>query len=96
MFFDSFPEGMMIVKGSDSSAEFIEQCKFFCKRNCVDNSIKSHRRIKIYQGYINKNYEHLNMTFRFYGGLDADSQIIIEDYIPEKKYDAVLVLRNNN
>lgn len=96
MFFDSFPRAIMIVKGSDSAPHFIEQCKLMCQRKCEDICLKSHRRIKIYQGYVDKNYEILSITFKFYGGVDLESQIIIEDYVLGRRYDAVLLSRNIN
>lgn len=93
MFFESFLGSMMIVKGSDSSADFIEKCKLTCNRKCIDNCKKSHRRINVYQGFVNKNFDDLKNTFNFYGGIESDIQITIEDYIINKRYDVVLVTK---
>ncbi len=65
-----------------------------CVRRCGDNCKKSHRRINIYSGYVNKNFDTLGKEFVFYGGLnDADNKIVTQEYVPGEKYDAVLVLR---
>jgi len=92
-FFDSFPNSMMIVKGSDSSPSFIQRCKLTCNRNCIDRCKKSHRRINVYLGYVNKNFNELIKRFTFYGGIENSEQIKIENYVPGKKYDAVLVYK---
>lgn len=96
LFFSSFPDSMMIVRGSDSTSDFIEKCKSNCIRNCSDACKKAHRRIKLYCGYVNKNYNILKHDFIFYGGIDrGENHILIEDYIPEKEYQAVFVTKKN-
>jgi len=96
LFFQSYPNSMMIVKGSDSSPQFIEKCKLACRRKCAADCKKSHRRIKVYCGYINRNYHDLRRDFTFYGGIDTGgNHIVIEDYIVGKKYDAVFVTIEN-
>lgn len=96
LFFNSFPDSMMIVRGSDSTSSFIEKCREACIRSCLDTCRKSHRRINIYCGYVNKNFDVLKHDFNFYGGVDrGDSHILIEDYDIRKKYQAVFVTKKN-
>ncbi|WP_316812884.1 DUF6934 family protein [Pedobacter heparinus] len=97
MFFESFPDAVISVRGSDSSSSFIESCKLNCKRNCDDDVCKkSNRRINIYTGYVNKRFEELIKDFTFYGGIELDDTgPLVEDYIPGKKYNSVMVVKNN-
>ncbi|TKC62454.1 hypothetical protein FBD94_09565 [Pedobacter hiemivivus] len=96
LFFDSFPGSIMFVQGSDSSKKFIDKCKMDCRRTCIDFCKKSHRRINVYRGYINKNYDALQNDFTFYGGKkNTDDETIMEEYIQNKKYDSIFVTKNN-
>lgn len=90
-FFETLPEAMLMVRGSDSSAEFEPGCRKNCKRNCTDKCEKLNRRIRIYRDYVNKNFDLLNEDYIFYGGLDVDGQEGIEDYVPARDYKAVFL-----
>jgi hypothetical protein len=94
-FFDHYQDAIMIVQGSDSKPEFINNCKIGCKRRCPETECKnSHRRINIYRSYLDKNYDALIQDYIFYGGqISADNQIVIENYQKGKKYDSVLLLK---
>ena len=93
-FFASVTDAMLIVQGSDSTANFITECRATCIRKCDEYCKKSNRRINIYSGYVNKNFDALGKEFVFYGGLnDTDNKIITKDYVLGEKYDAVLVLK---
>jgi hypothetical protein len=86
----------MFIQGSDSTPGFIAKCKLTCKKTCVSFCRKSHRRINVYSGYVNKNYASLQNDFIFYGGIkNTDGEIIMEKYICYKKYDSVFVIKNN-
>lgn len=94
LFFESMPDAMLIVQGSDSTAEFSYKCRMTCVRRCDDKCKKSHRRIHIYSGYVNKNFDELGKEFTFYGGINGtDNKIVTKEYVPGEKYDAVLVLK---
>lgn len=94
LFFESFSHSIMIVRGSDSSNKYEEDCRINCKRNCSGNCRKANRRIKIYCNYVNKNFEELDREYSFYGGfINDENKIVIENYVREKKYKAVLVLK---
>jgi len=96
MFFEAYPNDMMIVQGSDSAVKFSEKCRQTCKRKCIDVCKKAHRRIGVYREYVNRNFDELNKEYKFYGGiLSVDNKIIIEDYIEGKTYQSVLVIKNN-
>lgn len=96
MFFENYPNHMMIVWGSDSTEKFIDRCKEICDKKCIDFCKKADRRINLYSKYVNKNFEELNKEYKFYGGvLNAENKIVVEEYVPNKKYKSVLVIKNN-
>ena len=93
-FFENYTNSILIVQGSDSSRDFIEQCKQTCKKGCGEKCKKSNRRINIYKNFVNKNYEQLILDYQFIGGLkDSNNQIVLEEYIKYKDYDSVLLLK---
>jgi hypothetical protein len=95
LFFDFFSDSIMFVQGSDSSKDFIDKCKKNCRRACVNFCKKSDRRINIYRGYVNKNFEGLKNDFIFYGGnTSVDGEIVMEEYVRYEKYDSVFVVKN--
>ena len=90
-FFQSFPEAMLMVQGSDSSAEFEARCREDCRRNCADVCKKRNRRIHVYRDYVNRNFDALKEEYIFYGGLDLEGVISVEDYQPYRDYGAVFL-----
>ena len=58
-FFENYTNSILIVQGSDSSQQFIQQCKETCTKSCGEKCKKSNRRINIYKHFVNKNYEQL-------------------------------------
>lgn len=94
-FFDNYPDAMMAVQGSDSKPEYLEKCRLTCKKKCIEGECRnSHWRINIYQSYVDKNYDALEVEYKFYGGKrGADNQIVIDDYEKGKRYDTVLLFR---
>jgi hypothetical protein len=95
LFFESFPQSAMIIQGSDSHHDFYKYCKETCKKKCDTICKNQHRRINAYSQYINKNYDELIRKYKFYGGIKFAKKVVIEDFVREKKYDAVLVTKNN-
>lgn len=94
-FFNKFPKSVIIVQGSDSTEDFYDNCRPTCKKSCVDSCKNQHRRINAYSSYVNKNYDQLAEAYRFFGGTKTHKGVAVEDFIREKKYDAVLVIKNN-
>ena len=92
-FFETFPNDKIIVQGSDGTEEFLNQCKQDCKKNCKDDHCrKFNQRLKIYKGYVDKNYDDLIKEYRFYGGFrDEFQNSYLEDYIKNKNYFSVVV-----
>lgn len=90
-FFDSVPNAMLIVQGSDSTPEFEALCRDSCRRHCEGNCKRRGRRINIYRAYLNKNFPLLDKRFVFYGGLDAGGKRVVEAYEPDKAYGAVFL-----
>jgi hypothetical protein len=94
--FEFVPDAVLFVQGSDSKPEFMAQCRTTCSRKCGGMSCKkSHRRINIYRGFVDKNYESLAKEYSFLGGEDLGNQNLIEPYQKHKKYNAVWVMRKN-
>lgn len=92
-FFNVHPNEAIMVTGSDSTKDYIDNCLLTCRKKCAEahECKNQHRRINIYRGYVNKNFENLCKDYTFYGGLGS----IIEDYIPQKDYDSVFIIKNN-
>jgi hypothetical protein len=97
-FFVNYLDAMMAVQGSDSKPEYLEKCRLTCKKKCIEGRCRSsHRRINIYQSYVDKNYDTFELEYQFYGGKrNTDTHIVIEDYAKGKKYDSVLLLRKES
>lgn len=87
-FFQSYKHVMLMVRGSDSTREFQNNCHLSCKRNCsVTECKKAHRRINIYRKYIDKNFDDLIKEYEFFGDMgNNENQILTEKYIKGKNY----------
>ena len=95
-FFENYTNSILIVQGSDSSQQFIQQCKETCTKSCGEKCKKSNRRINIYKHFVNKNYEQLIVDYHIIGGMkDENNQIYLEEYVKYKDYDSVLLLKIN-
>jgi hypothetical protein len=95
VFFEAFPNSTILVQGSDSDHDFHENCRQTCKKKCEDLCKNQHRRINAYSNFVNKYYDALVKDYRFYGGVRTPKGVVIEDFVRAKKYDAVLVNKNN-
>lgn len=95
VFFKTFPHSVMMVQGSDSDHNFYQNCKPTCKKACEDTCKNQHRRIKAYSNFVNKNYVELAKEYKFFGGIRTPNGVAIEEFVREKKYDAVLLTKNN-
>ena len=87
-FFQTYEDAMLMVRGSDSTQKFQDNCHVTCKRKCSPAICrKGHRRISIYRNYIDKNFDELAMEYEFFGDLSNDeNQILTEEYVKGKKY----------
>jgi hypothetical protein len=93
VFFGHFPAALMVVRGSDSKPDFVEQCRLDCTRRCFGSDCrKGDRRINIYRRYVDQNFEKLSADYTFYGGQkNIENETIIQPYAVGEKYDAVFV-----
>ena len=93
-FFEMFPNEIIMISGSDSKPEFIEKCRKDCKKSCKEECKNAGRRIGVYRGYVNKNFDVLSTDFVFYGGnpspVDQQSTLL-EPYMVNKKYNSVCI-----
>jgi hypothetical protein len=95
--FTIYEDGVIMVSGSDSKPAFIENCKRTCVRKCdKTNCRKAHRRIGIYQSFVNKHYESLNQDFAFHGTNGLEEHSPTEPYEKGKKYKGVIVEKRLN
>ncbi len=97
IFFENFGDEILMVQGSDGRPAFAEKCKLECKKKCVDECKNYNRRINIYRGYVDKNYNDLSADYQFLGGIkNEEQQTILETYERCKKYDSVFLFRKNH
>lgn len=93
IFFEKFPQSIVMVQGSDSSHDFYDNCKPTCIKKCIDTCRNQHRRINAYSSFVNKNYDELIKNYDFFGGLKTLEGVAIESFVRRKRYDAVLVIK---
>lgn len=93
IFFEKHTNDYLIVNGSDGHKDFISGCIPKCEKRCTTECKKFNRRINVYRGYIDKNYETLCTDYQFFGGnKDHLGNPLFEGYERYKKYDSVLLL----
>lgn len=57
IFFHVRKNSMVMVQGSDSMPEFIQQCRESCEKTCAPNLCrKAGQRIRIYRGFVDKHF----------------------------------------
>jgi hypothetical protein len=94
MFFESFGDAAIIVRGSDSTDEFEAICREVCeKKSCEEKCRKRHQRIRTYCAYVSREYDTLIKEYDFFGGLDSENGTVIERFIKNKKYEFVLLIK---
>jgi hypothetical protein len=94
-FFKTHKNKILMIEGSDSTAEFAKKCKLTCKKQCRDvQSCKNkNRRINLYRAYLNKNYSDLIVEYGFLGGTNIAGQLQLENYVQWKNYEAIFVYK---
>lgn len=93
IFFEYFKKEALLVQGSDGRPDFIETCRKTCIKNCKDGCKKYNRRIKIYIGFIEKNYEKLVINYQFWGIFqNLFQESVLEPYQRGKNYHSILLL----
>jgi hypothetical protein len=63
MFFAINEDAVIIVSGSDSHDDFINDCLPTCKKKCVEHCKNYQKRIKTYRYYVDKNVEDLSVDY---------------------------------
>lgn len=92
LFFQKFPEVVIMVSGSDSHEAFQKTCHPTCKKNCADVCKNADRRIKIYRYFVDKNYHELSLGYQFFG-LNSLTDNTFVQYLPNINYDKILVYK---
>jgi hypothetical protein len=93
-FLDDHPGAMVMVRGSDSSDEFVLKCRETCDRRCGSACRNQNKRIGIYRGYIERNFAELNATYSMFGSfLLENDQFTMENYIPGRKYLSLFITK---
>ena len=91
-FFKKFPNNKIIVQGSDSTDEFLVNCKANCTKCKNGTCRKYNQRLRIYKGYVDKNYEDLIKEYTFFGGVkNEDGSSYLETYEKFKDYFSVVI-----
>jgi hypothetical protein len=95
-FFEDHKNIVLMVQGSDGTDEFIDNCRKSCRKKCTDVCRNANRRINIYKNYVNKNFSSLDIDYQFFGGVKTSpKEIYIEEYIVNKNYDSVFLIKRN-
>jgi hypothetical protein len=92
LFFEHNPDAVIIVSGSDSHDEFINDCFPTCKKKCLDKCKNFQRRIKTYRYYVDKNFNEHCKEFIFFGRYRRLENTFVQ-YVPFQDYDDILVYR---
>jgi len=90
-FFERYPKDALLVQGSDSVDDYMEECIQTCNKKCVDVCKNVNRRIKTYRNFINKNYEELRKNYTFYGSFKGADEFV--PYENGKEYEALMVFK---
>lgn len=97
IFFKHFRNKTLMVQASDSRPDFLLKCQLTCKKKCQIECKNQNRRINIYRAYVNKNFNLLRTEYQFLGGIkNEEQQIVLEEYVTYKKYDAVFLFKISN
>ncbi|KLT69026.1 MULTISPECIES: DUF6934 family protein [unclassified Flavobacterium] len=91
-FFETNPDAVIIVSGSDSHENFINDCLPKCTKKCTDKCKNHQRRIKTYRYYVDKNFDELSESFTFFGRNKTKENLFVQ-YIPNQDYDDILVYK---
>lgn len=92
LFFAQNKEAVIIVSGSDSHDDFINECLPSCKKKCVAHCKNYQRRIKTYRYYVDKNFDELSVDYIFFGRKKSKANTFVQ-YVPKHEYDDILVYK---
>jgi hypothetical protein len=93
-FFNSFADAAVMVRGSDSTNEFENQCRQTCRsKSCKEICRKKHQRIRTYCSYVTREYETLIQGYEFFGGVEIQDDTVIEHFKKNKFYNSVLLVK---
>jgi len=94
VFFERFPNAILMAQGSDGSSNFIKDCQQTCIKKCHLSCRKFNQRVTIYRNFVEKHFFELSYTYWFLGGYINDTlNLITEKYIAGKEYDAILMFK---
>jgi hypothetical protein len=97
-FFTRYPDDMIMIMGSDNHPDFPATCRPGCTKNCPPGTCRNfRRRIRTYQGYVEKYWRELQEEYEFRGGsLTEEGTVEIANYVIGISYDAVLVFKRKS
>lgn len=90
-FYKSNSTGIIFVQGSDSSEDHEAVCRVSCARSCGERCRNVDRRISTYRNFVNRNFEALDLEYRFFGRMSNN-----EPFKPYEKgieYKSLLVYK---
>ena len=90
-FFEKYPTHAIMITGSDSKDDYHEKCFPDCRKRCKHpkDCRNKHQRINVYRRHLDNNFEEYSKSYNFFGGIGD----IIEEYVPEKMYYSVFVIK---
>lgn len=91
-FFAKNEDAVIIISGSDSHEEFINNCLPSCKKKCIEHCKNYQRRIKTYRYYVDKNFDTLSLDYIFFGRNKSKANTFVQ-YIPYNQYDDILIYK---
>lgn len=95
LFFEQYPQTLLMVQGSDSQAVFLEYCIKNCFKNCLTGCKKFNQRIHIYTNYLKNITTHFVKSTYFMEVYEpAKEKFYWREFKRNKKYDAVMFERN--
>ena len=93
-FFEIFSNAIIMVQGSDSGSNFVDECRKTCVKRCLVKCRRLNQRISVYRSFVEKNFDALSLNYWFLGGFTTEYfSITTERYIPGRMYDAILLFR---
>lgn len=92
-FFRNHKNVAIWVQGSDSTAEFVNECKKTCTKGCNKEQCKNfNRRIRTYRYYVNKNFKDLIKEYVIFGFTNEETSTLVQ-YIPENDYTGIMIFK---
>lgn len=94
-FFETFPLDIVMVAGSDSKEEYLEQCLLTCRKDCntTNDCRNKDKRISVYKKFVSYHFKELSKEYAFFGGVKNNGSIQIVPYTANNTFDTLFVIK---